>query len=155
MAEKVVLVPPADTSDEAEVDVGAAAAEKKSVSKKLVKVNADRKVVKDDKDCVGAFDSIVGIVGAVEGKEKGAMGPPRASWTVVKESKKQKKPPKRRKMAEKAASENKGADKEISSDTTITGYDVTSDTSSVDEMMRPKMISSPLQSLGFMRDDEV
>lgn len=83
------------------------------------------------------------------------MGPPGASWTVVEGSKKQKKLSKRRKMAEKAASEKKGADKEISSDTTITGYDVTSDTSSVDEMMRPKMTSFPLQSLGFMRDDEV
>lgn len=50
MAERVVLVPPADTSDKAEVGVGAAAAEKEAVSKKLVKVKADRKVVRDDKD---------------------------------------------------------------------------------------------------------
>lgn len=63
MAERVVLVPSADTSDEAEVGVGAAAAEKESVSKKLVKVNADRKVLRDNKDswcCWGQREGVYG-----------------------------------------------------------------------------------------------
>lgn len=151
MTEGVVSVPPMNMGDL--VDVGAAASERVVHIKKLGKT--DVKVVKDGDDGVGAFANIVGVAAAAGNKsKKDVMRPPEAEWEVVEGKRQQQKMSKRRKKAERADIGSQVRKKDANSDTTITGYDVTSDISSVDELKRPKMSSSPLKSVKYVRGDE-
>lgn len=154
MTEGVVSVPPMNMGDLVDVDVGAAASERVVHIKKLGKT--DVKVVKDGDDGVGAFANIVGVAAAAGNKsKKDVMRPPEAEWEVVEgKRQQQKKMSKRRKKAERADIGSQVRKKDANSDTTITGYDVTSDISSVDELKRPKMSSSPLKSVNYVRGDE-